>query len=49
MILLKRGSTLRGLTFILCQNLGAKTFVLIQVDLTLKMTPPPIFLDPIHY
>jgi hypothetical protein len=48
MILLKRGSTSRGLTFRLRQNLGAKTFVLIQVDLTLKMTPPPIFLDLIH-
>jgi hypothetical protein len=27
------------------QNLGAKT---IWVDLTLKMTPPPLILDPIH-
>ncbi len=27
------------------QNLGAKT---IWGDLTLKMTPPPLFLDPIH-
>jgi len=30
---------------LLRQNLGAKT---IWVDLTLKMTPPPLFLDPIH-
>ena len=48
MILLKRGSTIRDLTFRLRQNLGAKTFVLVRVDLTLKTTPPPVFLDPIH-
>jgi hypothetical protein len=48
MIFSKRGSTSRGLTFRLRQNIGAKTFVLIWVDLTLKTTPPPIFLDPIH-
>ncbi len=30
---------------LLRQNLGAKTF---WVDLTLKMTPPPLILDPIH-
>jgi hypothetical protein len=47
MILLKRGSTIHDLTLRLRQNLGAKTFVLIRVDLTLKTTPPPIFLDPI--
>jgi len=48
LIFSKRGSTSRGLTFRLRQNIGAKTFVLIWVDLTLKTTPPPIFLDPIH-
>jgi hypothetical protein len=30
---------------LLRQNLGAKT---IWVDLTLKMTPPPLILNPIH-
>jgi hypothetical protein len=48
MILLKRGSTIGDLTLRLRQNLGAKTFVLIRVDLTSKTAPPPIFLDPIH-
>ncbi len=38
---LKGGSTIRDLTLRWRQNLGAKTFVLIRVDLTLKTTPPP--------
>ncbi len=38
------GSTSSGSAFVIAPNLGNY----LRVDLTLKTTPPPIFLDPVY-